>query len=157
VSLFGNWLKATRELQTLSFGTDPHDLEGAARAEFITWNHTAAVLELSEAMEEFPGWKPWVVNRGEVLRREAFIAEVVDTLHFVANMLSAVQCTDEELEAAYLAKMQKNRDRMASKEYDGVRDKCPFCRRELHEEQSTAHPDKTVLVCSEHGWMKGPE
>lgn len=129
--LFLRWLEETRELQTLSFGTDPHELEGVARAEFITWNHSAASIELGEAMQEFPGWKPWVVERGKDLNRDAFIGELVDTLHFVANMLSAVQCTDAELEQRYLAKMQKNRDRMASQAYDGVSDKCPICKREL--------------------------
>ncbi len=132
--MFTTWLHDTRELQTKSFGTDPHDLEGEARAEFITWNYAALTLELGEMMDEFPGWKPWVVDRGADLNREAFIGEMVDALHFAANILSAVQCTDAELNAAYLKKMQKNRDRMASGTYDGVSTKCAGCHRDYGDE-----------------------
>jgi hypothetical protein len=128
--LFGSWLKQTRILQTVSFGQDPAELEGEARADFISWNFTAMVIELGEMMGEFPSWKPWVTERGENLNREQFIAEMVDALHFAGNILAAVECTDEEFNEAYLKKMAKNAARMASGEYDGVSDKCPICKRE---------------------------
>lgn len=146
--LFGAWLRETKLLQTISFGQDPGLLEGAERADFITWNFAAFIIELGEAMGEFPGWKPWVTERGANLNRDAFIAEMVDALHFAGNMLAAVNCTDEEFNEAYLAKMAKNAARMATGNYDGVSDKCPKCKRELKfTELSTEIAD----FCPTHG------
>lgn len=128
---FDAWLEITRELQTLSFGVDPGTLEGPALADYVAWNVTALVAELGETLAEFPTWKPWVVNRGQVLNRERFIGEMVDVLHFAANILCAVGCDTDELNRRYLEKVEKNRARMASGTYDGVSDKCPSCGREL--------------------------
>lgn len=146
---FESWLELTRELQTRSFGTDPHELEGVERAEFVSWNTTALVAELGEMLAEFPGWKPWVTDRS-VLNREAFIGEMVDALHFVANILSAVRCTDDELNAAYMRKVRKNEERMASGTYDGVSEKCPECKRELVHD---AGPPPGWW-CSKHGRIR---
>jgi hypothetical protein len=89
-----------------------------------------------------------VVNRGQTLNREQFIAEMVDALHFVGNILAAVGCDDREFTAAYTVKMAKNAARMASGNYDGVSDKCPKCKRELKfTELSTEIPD----FCEVHG------
>ena len=147
--LFGSWLRQTKLLQTVSFGQDPALLEGADRADFITWNFAAFVIELGEAMGEFPGWKPWVAERGQGLNREAFIAELVDALHFAGNMLAAVDCSDEEFNIAYLKKMAVNAARMAAGNYDGISDKCKHCHRELVE--STTDEGETVLYCPRHG------
>lgn len=147
--LFGTWLQQTRVLQTVSFGQDPAELEGEAKADFITWNFAALVIELGEMMAEYPSWKPWVVNRGQTMNREQFIAEMVDALHFVGNILAAVGCDDREFTAAYTLKMGRNAARMASQVYDGVSDKCPKCKRELHE----IGDDSGVVarLCPTHG------
>lgn len=136
--MFGTWLADTRELQTEAFGTDPGALpyEGGFKGDFVTWNHSELCTELGEMMNEFPGHKTWVTDR-TLINRGAFIGEAVDALHFLANILAAVECTDEELNVRYRAKMHKNRRRMASKIYDGVSDKCPNCHRELMDGRCT--------------------
>lgn len=120
--MFDEWLLTTRVLQRQSFGRDPALLEGADLAEYVRWNTLAATDELHEALAEVD-WKPWTVTDDGFRNRDAFVGELVDVLHFVANMLVAAKCDDRELSAHYQAKQQKNRDRMASKSYDG-RNKC---------------------------------
>lgn len=122
-----NWLASTRALQAEYFQrefpiTDPDEL-----ADYVTENHSAAVIELSEFMQEV-GWKPWATPRGWV-NREAALRELVDVGHFVANLLCALDVSDAEWEHAYRAKQEVNRQRMRSGSYDGVSGKCPTCGR----------------------------
>ncbi len=124
---FEDWLMTTQVLQRQSFGKDPATLEGADLAEYVRWNTLAANDELMEALHEVD-WKPWTVTEDGFRNRDAFVGELVDVLHFVANMLVAAKCSDAELTERYRAKQQKNRDRMASKTYDG-KNKCPGCGR----------------------------
>lgn len=135
--MFDEWLLSTRVLQRQSFGRDPAMLEGAELAEYVRWNTLAAHAELTEALEEVD-WKPWTVTEDGFRNRDAFVVELVDVMHFVANMLVAAKCSDAELTRIYEAKQQKNRDRMASKAYDG-RNKCPGCGRAY---------DDTATVCT---------
>lgn len=93
----------------------------------MTANHTAAVVELSEFMQEV-GWKEWATPRGWV-NRDAALGELVDVGHFLANLLCALDVSDAEWEHAYRAKQDVNRRRMRSGTYDGVSGKCPSCRR----------------------------
>lgn len=147
-SMFFDWLSSTRELQTQSFGGDPADLDGEARAEFVRWNVLAATDELHEALQEV-AWKPWGKNHGDI-NREAFIKECVDALHFVGNLLATVACTDEEFSSAYRAKQQVNRDRMASGTYTGTAEKCPHCKRDLKEAgvvYGSPHADVSSKFC----------
>lgn len=135
------WLASTLELQRAAFGWDwdairKQDDYPEVLARSTTENFAAAVVELGEAMAEV-GWKSWATKRGWV-NRQAFLTEVVDAAHFIANMLVAVGVTDAEYEAAYQAKQQVNRDRMASGTYDGVSDKCPDCRRAYTGERRNA-------------------
>lgn len=148
--LFGSWLYHTRLLQTTSFGTDPGELQGVERADFITWNYAELCIELGEMMNEFPGHKTWVTDRS-VLNRDEFIAEAVDAMHFLGNILVAVHCTDAEFNNAYIRKMAKNAARMASGTYDGVSDKCPQCKRELVR-FSDSSPE--IDFCPRHGKVK---
>lgn len=127
---FDQWLELTRELQATVYGRDLWNLTGVERAECFTRDLAETFIELGELANEFPGHKSWVTDR-DVMDREAMIGEAVDALHFLGNVLAVIQCTDDELNAAYLKKMQKNRDRMSSGTYDGVNDKCPECHREL--------------------------
>ncbi len=147
--LFGSWLSETRSLQISHYGRNYEAL--AADSELLgnTVNQQMAevVWELGEAMNEYPGHKTWVTDR-TVFNRDEFLGEIVDALHFLANVLTALGYTDEELNTAYLAKMQKNRDRMASGTYDGVSDKCPQCHREM------VVGDSLVLRCFEHGYVQ---
>lgn len=117
--MFNDWLASTQELQRMSFGTDPATLEGGDAAEYIRWNSLAAVDELMEALHEVD-WKPWTVTEDGIRNRDDFAEELVDAMHFIANMLVCAGVTDEELSEIYRGKQQKNRDRMASKTYKGI-------------------------------------
>lgn len=138
--LFTEWLMRTQILQRMSYGKDPAQLDGRDRVEYVRWNMLAAHDELSEALGEI-AWKPWA--DAEYFNRDEFIGELVDVMHFVGNMLVAAGCTDAELNARYLAKMEKNRKRMESG-YTGL-DKCPSCRRARDDVAKSEHSDLCVL------------
>lgn len=141
--MFDEWLLSTRILQRMSFGTDPATLEGAALAEYIRWNTLAAHAELTEALDEVD-WKPWTVTEDGFRNRDAFVVELVDVMHFVANMFVAARCSDAELTEIYEAKQQKNRDRMATKKYDG-RNKCPQCHRAYDDPSTLCTPAEAPI------------
>lgn len=103
------WLRETRKLQTDTFDVDPMTLEGGALADFIVWNHTAAVDELCEFLGETQ-WKPWQTNRGEC-NKDLAIDELVDVCHFIGNLAVAMGCTDAEWTRRYRKKLQINRKR----------------------------------------------
>lgn len=145
---FDRWLQMQRKLQIQAFDKDPALLEGDERATFMTWNSAALVFELGEAMDEV-GWKPWATSRH--MNREAFIAEMVDLLHFAGNLLlCAAQVYDsgwvdvkglaEEVWQAYEAKHEVNLKRQEDG-YDGVAGKCPKCHRELDPDGLCPHCD----------------
>lgn len=148
--LFGSWLEQTAELQTNFFGRDYSALaeDPALLGDTVNLNAAELVWEIGEMMNEYPGHKTWVTDRTKI-DREAFLGEAVDALHFFANLLTALGFTDEQLTAAYLVKMQVNRERMLSGKYDGVSDKCPICHRELAVDMD----DDTIKWCSQHGAM----
>lgn len=113
--LFNKWLEKTKQLQVDVYGADyttfhsdkPDDLNELI--EYIRWNMLAIDDELAEARQAI-SWKPWQHDEPYADRKE-LLKECVDVLHFVANILCAAGATDEELDAEYLAKMQKNADR----------------------------------------------
>jgi dimeric dUTPase (all-alpha-NTP-PPase superfamily) len=120
-----NWLASTKVLQEAVFGqTFPK--EGDELADYVTWNATALLTEVGEALNEL-GWKNWASPRGWV-NREQFVGELVDVAHFLANMAVAVGVTDAEWQRRYVAKQEVNRQRQRDG-YDGVSGKCPGCRR----------------------------
>ena len=124
--LFGDWIEKTRALQVDAYGQDPADLEGEELANFLRWNFLASQVELAESLAELP-WKPWsekhraraerfrgtygVMPDAEHIARNAAVEEIVDVLHFVANILCALECDDGELNERYLFKMKINADR----------------------------------------------
>jgi hypothetical protein len=125
---FRRWLMSTRWLQEVAYNTFPDQLEGDEFAEFMRFNALGLHTELSELMQEIP-WKPWASVRGrpdEKHRRKA-VVEAVDVLHFMANILTALRVSDEELTAAYRAKMIRNLERQREG-YTG-QDKCGECGR----------------------------
>lgn len=124
--LFGDWLEETRKLQEEFYNhVFPMDnLE--ERAEFFREQAAAVLFEIGEMSNEI-SWKSWASEH--FLNRKAYIGEAVDALHFLANLLLVADCTREELNEAYLEKMERNRQRMMSGTYTG-RDKCPGCKRD---------------------------
>ena len=150
--MFDEWLLSTRVLQRQSFGSDPALLEGKELAEYIRWNVLAAIDELMEMLHEVD-WKPWTVTEDGFRNREAFNGEGVDVLHFVANLLVAGRCSDDELTRLYEAKQQKNRERMASKTYDGIKEKCPGCKRAYDDVAVSCGPETEIVnaYCEDKG------
>lgn len=114
--------------------TDPDELTG-----YVTTMLNAAFLEVAEVQQEVP-WKPWAkVDRAAVWasNRDKVVAECVDVVFFIANVLGAAGCTDAELAERYAAKMRVNERRQATG-YDGVTDKCGQCGRALDEPGATS-------------------
>jgi dimeric dUTPase (all-alpha-NTP-PPase superfamily) len=109
--MFSRWLARTKRLQSEYYGVDFDKLRSTpnALADYLMWNNLAARDELSEVLAE-SAWKPWSDIRG-TFNKDAMRDEIVDVLHFIANIACAVGITDEELSEAYLAKMEENRRR----------------------------------------------
>jgi hypothetical protein len=108
--LFGTWLTETLDLQIDAYGVDPGELTGGAFAEFIRWNVLAADHELHEFMDHTQ-WKPWSNRRGEIRDRDGAVEELVDVLHFIANLSVAMGITTAELNRVYEHKMAVNKQR----------------------------------------------
>lgn len=148
-----DWLEKTRELQIGSYGTDPSKLDGDEQADYIRWNHTAAVVELSEMLEE-TRWKPWVArgpNDAVIPNKAAYIKEAVDAAHFIANMLVAGGVSTQEFWDAYRAKMEVNRQRQLREggyqSRKGV-DKCIACGRSF-DDVGQGFDDPTICTMCE--------
>lgn len=126
----------------------PYDMTPQQLAEFITWNHTALVVELSEMLGEV-GWKPWASSRH--VNHPAAMKEMVDAWHFFLNILNALAAMADlsmwemarQFDLYYQEKNAKNLQRQVDG-YDGITGKCPWCKREL----SDADPLKR--------WTDGP-
>lgn len=132
-------MASTKTLQEEYFNrefpiTDPDEL-----ADYVTMNHSAAVIELSEFMQEV-GWKDWAAPRGWV-NRDAAVRELIDVAHFVANLLCALDVSDAEWEYLYRAKQEVNRQRQRSGTYDGVSNKCPRCYRAYDDPDVLCYPE----------------
>lgn len=144
--LFNNWLEKTKQLQRDAYNVDYRDFSGDSSdnlnklIEYIRWNMLAIDDELAEVRKAI-SWKPWQHDEPYADRKE-IVKECVDVLHFVANILCAAGATDEELDAEYLAKMQKNADRQRN----GYRVldagmKCRLCYRALDDYDTSACND----------------
>lgn len=120
-------------LEQVAYQQDPRLLLGDDLADFIRWNAYALEDELHEATAEV-GWKPWATSRH--INREAFAGEIVDLLHFLANLCLATGVTGEMLAEGYLKKRQRNLKRQ-QEGYDGVSGKCRWCGRDLQESRCT--------------------
>ena len=113
---------------------DPRFIAGDEMADFMRWNAFALTDEIHEAMQEV-GWKPWAKTRH--LAIEPFFGEMVDAFHFFMNMLLCAAgpgVTPQEIAdrftKAYLEKNAENIRRQVEG-YDGKKEKCPKCGREL--------------------------
>ena len=95
--------------------------------------------ELHEAMAEM-GWKPWASSRH--INRDAVVSELVDTMQFIMNMLTALGATAGEVETKHYQKLRVNWQRLESKAYDGVAGKCPICKRALDDPTTKCQPGK---------------
>ena len=103
-----DWLAETAALQEGTYGYDFAGMPLEEKTQYIKDMILAAEDELHEALGEV-GWKPWASER--FINREAFIGELVDAGHFLANLLVAVGCTDDEWDEAYHSKRKRNIER----------------------------------------------
>jgi hypothetical protein len=149
---FTQWLHATLQLQRESFGQDPPALEGDERADWLMMNFFAMNAEITEMSDEC-GWKPWTQPRGWI-NRDAMIAEAVDVMHFLANVLVTLDADitqlGVDLSEKYLEKVAKNRIRQ-QKGDDGVSRRCRNCRRSLDDVGifQITHPNRgRIEVCA---------
>lgn len=140
-----SWIESTEQLQIDYFGNDLRAKEGDELDKHILYNVTAALDELHEALAENPSWKPWSTETG-VLNREAFKGELVDVMHFIANLIILGKIEEDEFWEAYRAKQQRNRDRMSkSGGYQASKNKCPRCKRELDKPGAYTHKGQIYL------------
>jgi NTP pyrophosphatase (non-canonical NTP hydrolase) len=113
---FGEWLASTERLQREEFAIDvpEYDPEGTIaaaignekRREYIESNLLGLMVEAGEVANEF-GWKPWKSGKGNVNRAKA-LEELVDVMHFIANLLVLLKVDGPELSAAYASKQAEN-------------------------------------------------
>lgn len=153
------WLASTRRLQREAYGDDDWPKQGEALANSVQMNITAIIAELGEMLTEV-GWKPWAENRGWV-NREQYLKELVDVGHFLANLLVAVGCDDEEWERRYQDKQALNTRRQAAG-YDGLKGKCHACRRALDDgglmmRPNPRHEGSFQYVCAGCGAIQSDE
>jgi len=136
MTLFGNWLDKTLDLQKNVYRIDYDSMSGDSPeeinklVEYMRWNMLAVDDELAE-MRQAISWKPWQHDAPYADKQE-LIKEAVDVLHFVANMIVAAGGTDEMLNEIYLEKMEKNRKRQEAGyavKAEGV--KCAKCTRAI--------------------------
>lgn len=124
------WLESTFKLQTetyhypyRSFIDAVLNLQGEEEcgevAKHLEWNVFAVYQELAELAYEF-SWKPWATDPPFV-HRERILGETVDINHFLGNILAAIGVTDEEYEAAYRKKQDKNKERAESGSYSALK------------------------------------
>lgn len=140
-------------------GGDPYQMSRNQLAVFITWNHTALVKELGEALDEV-GWKPWASSR--FVQGKPALKEMVDAWHFFLNIMLAigawasldgddfqeVKNIADYFENYYGEKNATNLQRQVEG-YDGVTDKCAECHRDLSEV-----PSRERYQCLEKGTVK---
>lgn len=126
-----SWFESSRELQAGAYGKDPGALVGDERADYWTTMMFALVDEVSEFGREVK-WKAWANGRGEVIDRDAAVGELVDAAHFLVNLALSVGATEGEFWERYREKQARNLARQKKANgYDGRREKCPACGREL--------------------------
>jgi dimeric dUTPase (all-alpha-NTP-PPase superfamily) len=120
-------MRRQRELQMIINGHDPQ--YSRDKIQDIRINILAAIAELIEMLDEIP-WKPW--SASTEFRRDAFVSEGIDVMHFLVNMFLIAGATPDEIHTKYVAKNELNRKRQADG-YDGS-NKCPGCHRAYDDE-----------------------
>lgn len=125
-------LQLQERLQTETYGHNFQSMTAQDRIKYIKEMKLALESELQEALDETT-WKPWVV-RSFRINREAYLAELVDVLHFFMNMLLVLGDSPEELVTEifgiYCHKNKIN-ERRQTESYDGTSTKCGACGRAL--------------------------
>lgn len=118
------------DAQRETYGYAFNEMNVDALIQYIRDQHQAADIELGEALNE-TDWKPW--TRGERrIRRDEFMNELIDVLHFWLNMVLAVggrssaQELADEIFTRFALKNRTNVQRQVDG-YDGRSTKCGGC------------------------------
>jgi len=111
---FAEWLNETARLQKSAFGIDFDELRSdpEALADYFHLNITGAFTEVAE-VAELIRWKPWTNKRGIRPNPVHIAMEVVDVMHFLANILVAADAPASLLEYEYRRKIEENEKRQA--------------------------------------------
>lgn len=125
--MFDRQVSLQREAYSLDLEVLASRPVSEARIQNIKNNVLALTDELHEALNEV-GWKPWATSRH--VNERAFQGEIVDALHFLINLYLLGGGTPDTLYDQYREKNDKNRKRQQAG-YDGIKDKCPGCKRAL--------------------------
>jgi hypothetical protein len=106
---FHSFLLKQYTLQRDAFGADMYKYTPEERVESIKWNVLAAQAELAEVLGEVC-WKPWATyDEGVVFKdRDKYVEELVDALHFIANLLILARVNDTELSRRFAEKQAVN-------------------------------------------------
>jgi len=130
----GMILSAQKRLQEDTYGYSFDSLSLKDVVDYMLLNNQALLSELNEIMDAIGGqrdpgglnlgsaaWKPWKKRNSEVKstslnslsesERKELVMEVVDFLHFFANMCAVLNIDSEELYNCYFAKRRENIDR----------------------------------------------
>lgn len=106
---FQSFLLRQYTLQRDAFNSDMHKYTPEKRVDSIKWNVLAAQTELAEVLGEVC-WKPWATyDVGDVFKdRDKYVEELVDVLHFIANLLILARVNDTELSRRFIEKQAVN-------------------------------------------------
>lgn len=118
-----------RELQSKINGYEIGEQTDEQRIDNIKMNVLAATAELIEVLDE-TGWKPWATSRHVNYDRGQ--QELVDVWHFFMNLMLHFNMQPHHLYERYREKYLVNVRRQEDG-YDGVKEKCPQCHRDLAE------------------------
>jgi dimeric dUTPase (all-alpha-NTP-PPase superfamily) len=115
----------------------------------IQLNMFALMAELYEMMNEMT-WKPWATAEPSINFPRAR-AELIDVWHFFMNLMLHLGIEGDDLYRLYREKNTVNHKRQDDG-YDGVKEKCPQCHRDLSEidpkeVRSTSGPDRVNVYC----------
>lgn len=109
---FHDYLNRQFLLQKEAYDLDIDELSGWERVEFIKWNILAAQTELSEVLGE-TCWKPWATytEDQDFKDKDKYVEELVDVMHFIANLLLVAGVDDHDLSELFIEKQAVNRAR----------------------------------------------
>ena len=144
MDIFEKMMTLQEQLQVESFGYNFQRMLPAERVQYVKDMKLAIESELQEALDE-TGWKPWATRRD--INRDAYLAELVDVLHFLMNMMLVLGDDPAELaREVFTLYCRKNKinERRQREGYDGVSTKCGHCARAL---------DDPAVGC----WKKGDQ
>lgn len=109
ITFADKWLAHTKHVQQEVFGYNFDTMTTVEKTEYLKNMVFAAEREIDEITREF-SWKPWAHDE-PFINAIRILAEVVDALHFLANILVSLGFTDQDLWKAYCAKAEINAER----------------------------------------------